>query len=206
MQPWEIHQALTAERLEIVGTIIRDVRIAVALRMERDKGDTLWGAGCSTYERTKFALANAAIKKYSEWLSVSEADHHFLIKIGLVPIRFYRGTADEDVPAKYAVGHQAEQDALEFAFKSSDTPTPDFLLRLEVETDTDSHPVRVTLWQVDPHGGKHNEYAIPERTSQSVRSIARKKPPVTVPSPTVGSRKQAAAPPERTVEFGDNSP
>ena len=189
--PWQIHPALTEDRLTAVANIVWRVRVEVALRMEPDKGDSLWGTGCSAYERTCRAIAEAAAQDLKAWLSVEQADHHFLLKLGGVPVRIYRGDSEEPTPSRYAVPHNAEVAALQFAFQLAETPTPDKVFRIEVTTDAKSYPLAITLVQVDVSGEKFNPFRIPV-SNAAVRPIVRKKPAVMLNPPEVGSKESVS--------------
>lgn len=182
--PWQIHPALTEERLTLLANVMWQVRVDVSLRMEPDKVDSLWGAGCSAYERTCRAVTQAATQDLRPWLSGEYADHHFLIKVGGVPIRFYRGDADDRTPSRYSIPNEAERVALQFAFNLSETPTPDKVLRIEVATDARSYPLSVTLVQVNVQGEKFNPFIIPV-AKDAVRPILRRKPAVALNPPEV---------------------
>jgi hypothetical protein len=201
--PWEIHPALSAARLEAVGTFLWNVRKDVALRQEWAKGDSLWGAGCVAYERGKHALSRASTGEYREWLSVGLAEGHFLIKIGGVPCRFYRGVADQPAPARYATPTDTELEFLQFAFDIVETPTPDYVFRFEVETDGEGFPLRVSLVQVDRDGHRHNPYVIPLGERLTVRRIAKKRAPVKLPAPKVGSLQEPPDPNEKKRTKGE---
>jgi len=199
--PWQIHSALAQDRLTAVAGILWRVRAEVSLRMEPGKGDTLWGAGCAAYERSCRALSDAAARDLKAWLSVARAENHFLIKIGGVPVRFYRGDPEEPTPTRYAVATDAEVAALQFAFHLADTPTPDKLFRIEVCTDTKSFPVSVSLAQVDNDRQKHNVFQIPVANS-NIRNIVRKKSAVVLDAPQVKSLKDESAKPSGDTQTG----
>ncbi|MDB4874574.1 MAG: hypothetical protein JWM41_1020 [Gemmatimonadetes bacterium] len=175
LKPWEIHPSLTLERLLVVGEILWRVRRQVALRIETKKGDTLWGAGCSSFERTCFALTQAAAGPHREWLAVDRKEGHFVVKIGGVPLRFYRAVDEELAPMRYAEACASERAALQTAFDLIDTPTPDHVFRLEVITDSLGMPTIVSLAQIDSARARSNVFEIPIRIAASA-TVSRKAP------------------------------
>lgn len=94
MDPWDINPALTAERLAFIARLLAAVRRDAADAHEADRGDTAWGLGCRSHERSMHAITNAAQGIAADWLQVVEPGLHFVFAIGGVPFRFYRGEAD----------------------------------------------------------------------------------------------------------------
>jgi hypothetical protein len=190
LMPWEIHPALTVARLAVVGEILWRVRRQVALRMEPKKGDTMWGAGCNAFERSCFALAQAAAGPYRDWLSIERKDGHFVVKIGGVPVRFYRSVDDDDLaPARYAEPCESERAALQTAFSLIDTPTPTRVFRLEVVTDTSGMPQIVALAQVDAERNRFNVFEIPIKTTTA--KPVRRKAPIQLSAAKVSAEPEA---------------
>lgn len=205
LMPWEIHKALTPERLATIGRILWDVRRDVALRMERKKGDTLFGAGCSAWERSKFALATASKGEYREWLSVLPGDRHFTVSISGVPVRFYRGDLEAPAPSRYTQKSKHEIDALELAFSLFDTPTPEYGFRFEIETNADGMPLRIVLLQLDEHGERHNQYEVPIKVETKTERLSRRQKPVKLPLPPIRSRKPKNNDDQEQRKTGDAS-
>jgi len=135
-KPWLKYPELTPERLSMVAALIREVRDHAALLRDPASGDRPWGFGCRAYERTCFAIEEAA--KRNPWLTIlpdKEKPLRFTFSIGHVPMRFYHGAPD-DPPNRYlAVSymeiHQRQQ-ALDFGLQIP----KDGILRIAVETDS----------------------------------------------------------------------
>lgn len=185
--PWEIHQALTLERLKITAAILWRVAQDVALRMQPDRGDGAWGAGTSRFERAVFEFSNAAKDEYAEWLSTEMSDGHFLVRVGGVPVRFYRGAEDVPTPPRYAKVWPSEKQALQYALSLDENTVP-LLLRFEIQVDSNQMPAAVLLVQVDEAGEKYNPFTIPVDRKAVARSIARKRAAVVLPTPKVGPK------------------
>ncbi len=60
-----------------------------------EMGDDSWSVGCRAYAFGKQRLKRVATSRVHEWLSVMDDSHHFVFMIEKVPIRFYRGFAEE---------------------------------------------------------------------------------------------------------------
>ena len=58
-------------------------------------GDDSWSVGCRAYAFGKQRLRRAASARVHSWLSVMDDSHHFVFLIEKVPVRFYRGFAEE---------------------------------------------------------------------------------------------------------------
>ena len=162
LEPWEIHPALTAERLVAVGGIIRQTRDSAARGAKRALGDDAWVIGCTAYRRSVVALAKASAEEYRDWLSTTSVANHHIIKLKGIPIRHYRGVEDYPVPAKYCEAAPGEDDALGLAFVGRTVPVPGGHFRLEVSTTSKSFTDEVRFVVVDPEGGRHHEWAIPQ--------------------------------------------
>jgi hypothetical protein len=162
MKPTDIHPALTDERLRIVAKIITDARHACVIRREAENGDNGWAVGCRAYAWICHALTRAT-PDYP-WLSIVEGGGHieteagdhffwttarFVFAIGGVPLRFYRGQAD-DVPSNSLRVAFPELAAKEqaFLFKTPTLLPNSHALRLAIETDDTGDVSTITLVQV----------------------------------------------------------
>lgn len=192
LRPWEIHRALTRERLRHVGRLIWDARMSAAEDARRDIGDKMWDIGCKAFSRTIHAVATAAkdLDVYP-YLSVKNASNHFVFAIGGVPVRFYRGEADQDAPEKFASADDDEKLALQLAFELEDTPTPSSIFRFVVEADRFGFPTAVKLAQVEEDGTVTNPWTIDLDGPSDVIMLIDE--PVTPPVPTVGDEREEQA-------------
>jgi len=93
--PWEFHPALTEERLRICGRLLANARRDAVAMAAYEMGDDSWSVGCRAYAFGKQRLKRAASSRIHSWLSVMDDSHHFVFLIEQVPIRFYRGFAEE---------------------------------------------------------------------------------------------------------------
>ena len=187
LAPWEIHPALSEERLRDIARIVWAARESAARDAKWEEGDGIWDIGCRAYVRTRHALAVASMCR--DWLSVSPSSHRrFVFKIGGVPVRFYRGDPETGVaPERYAAATQVEVASLQQAFALFDTPTPDAYFRLVVTTDLKGFPVRVSLTQVNTQAKIQNPWRIPACPAESILDIADvHEDAVPLPPPPVG--------------------
>ncbi len=60
-----------------------------------EMGDTTWSVGCRAYAFGQQRMRRVAEKRTYNWLSVLDQSNHFVFLIQDVPVRFFRGSADE---------------------------------------------------------------------------------------------------------------
>lgn len=161
IRPWEMHPALTAQRLIAVGGIIRQTRDGAARGAKRSIGDDAWVIGCTAYKRATTALQKAAAGEYQEWLKAEPIAGHFLIRLCGIPIRHYSGDQELRVPEKYCTASSGEDEALQLALGDYRLPIPGSHLRLEVSTTSKSFTDQITFVVVDEMGGRHHPWPIP---------------------------------------------
>ena len=93
--PWEIHPALTAERLRFCARLLANARRDAVRMASPEMGDDSWSVGCRAYAFGKQRLQRTAEGRTHNWLTVLDQSHHFVFLIENVPVRFFRGAADE---------------------------------------------------------------------------------------------------------------
>lgn len=143
--PWESHPSLSAERLQAVAHVIAEVRHNAVDAHEDERGDTSWGLGCRSHERTIYAISRLAGTAGFEWLSILEPGLHFVFAIGGVPIRFYRGEADHP-PTRSLRRNYPEIKAAQLSFELPGlqvVEATEHLWRLAIETDVDGRVFRI---------------------------------------------------------------
>ncbi|MCY4645261.1 MAG: hypothetical protein OXE73_00010 [Gammaproteobacteria bacterium] len=186
-KPWQLHPAFTQRRLIKVGTILWKARLSAAMGAKWELGDSPWSIGCVAYDRTCHALTEAALYAgYRDWLSVAKtSNREFLIKIGGVPLRFYRGDPSQSAPTKYASANLLEL----FTIQESDDlfHDPTAYYRLVVEVDDWCKPVSVTFCQVSSSGHVSNEWQIQVADDVETHSLDDlREEAVELPPPSVG--------------------
>jgi hypothetical protein len=147
--PSDRYPDLTADRLSIVANILARERDDAALDHHPERGETEFSLGVSAWERTKSAII-AASQKYS-WLRIADGDtpgpSPFTFQIGVYPIRFFHGTAEE-MPTRYLFQSEIEQ--LVIPFRNA-LPSG-HILRFAVDTNAIHRTTTIELIEVDKWG------------------------------------------------------
>ncbi len=93
--PWTIHPALTEKRLRVCALLLAHARRDAVLLASIEMGDDTWSIGCRAYAFGRQRLQRAAERGTHDWLTVLDGSHHFVFLIEDVPVRFFRGSADD---------------------------------------------------------------------------------------------------------------
>jgi hypothetical protein len=200
--PIEIHPGLSEDRLVAVGQLIREARHRAVGSHRPGAGDNEWVLGCRAYTWVcvDITLATAT----NPWLTIVEGglmtedgrakvELHFVFAVGGVPLRFYRGDAD-DVPTRSLRRNFPELVSQQTAFDFASAPKPDSILRLAVETNEFGEVTNILLVQVDREGvplGK--PWTVPDVPQPSkVTRFRRKEEGKELGQPTVETRQTPA--------------
>lgn len=204
--PWLQFPALTDARLRVLAEMIQDVRHLAVLTHEPHLGDDAWVLGVRAYKRTCYAIAKAAIGDHKEWLSVIEneirervreemapevlnPELHFVFAVGGVPLRFYRGLADE--PTNKSLKRQyPEIHAQQLLMEYVPEPVFDRVLRLAVETDELGEVSRVVLVQLDEKGNPYRPWEIPLGAAPKVSQFRAVEKEKELGAPPVGAKRR----------------
>lgn len=139
--PWEYHQDLAEERLIIIARLIVDGRqTAVELQAEVE-GDNGWTLGCRAFQFGRHRILRAADNVEHPWLGLIDRGLQLTFKIGEVPIRIYRGEADEPTDRTMRQSNN-ELRQLGFSFDERDEGR-ELAFRFAVETDIDGSALAV---------------------------------------------------------------
>ena len=95
MLPRDIHPALTEDRLRTCALLLVHARRDAVKLASPELGDDTWSIGCRAYAFGKQRLQRAAERGTYNWLTLLDQSHHFVFLIENVPVRFFRGQADE---------------------------------------------------------------------------------------------------------------
>ncbi len=93
--PWTIHPALTEDRLRVCALLLAHARRDAVRLASVEMGDDTWSIGCRAYAFGRQRLQRAAERGTHDWLTVQDGSHHFVFLIEDVPVRFFRGSADD---------------------------------------------------------------------------------------------------------------
>lgn len=204
--PWQKFPSLTEQRLRAIAEIIRDVRHKAVMTHEPHIGDDEWVLGCRSYKRVCYEIAKSSIGRFKDWLSIVEEDSrkkkrvkiapavlnpelHFVFAIGGVPLRFYKGAADEPTGKALNQRHP-EIDMFQLALEFVQAPEFDKVLRLAVETDEIGEVERVVLVELDLDGKPYNPWVIPLETAPKVTQFRAQDKEKELGEPRVGSKRK----------------
>ena len=134
--PWDFHPALTEERLRVCARMLANARRDALAMASYELGDDPWSVGCRAFAFGRHRLERAASSGDHPWLEVLDSSAHFVFVIGGngngVPVRFYRGTADE--PTERTLKRQ-EVEVQQLTLALGETAAEGLAFRLAVETD-----------------------------------------------------------------------
>ena len=133
-KPWDYHPHLTRDALVAVAGLIAQGRSDALIRHDETIGDDGWTLGCRAFQYARFQISKAAGVEGFEWLAIIDPTKQFIFKIGDVPVRFYKGEADE--PSDRTLRQTfSELDQLAFTFGNEEGAG--LAHRFAVETDFD---------------------------------------------------------------------
>ncbi|MCB4820210.1 hypothetical protein [Roseicella aerolata] len=144
--PWDIHPALTEERLRICARMLANARRDALAMASYELGDDPWSVGCRAFAFGRHRLMRAAASGEYPWLEVLDDSAHFVFVIGSnghgVPVRFYRGAADE--PTDRTLRRQ-EIEAEQLSLALGETAADGLVFRFAVETGEGGRVDRVVF-------------------------------------------------------------
>ncbi|MCR5943667.1 MULTISPECIES: hypothetical protein [Brucella] len=146
--PWDYHADLTEERLREVGAMIVDGRHAALDRFDAEAGDNGWTHGCRAFQFSRHRILTAVDSGEYPWLSAIDRSSQLVFKIGEVPIRIYKGLAEEPTGRTLRQSH-GELLQLGMLFAEHDEGH-DLAYRFAVETDIEGSVIAVNF--VGLHG------------------------------------------------------
>ncbi|TPG41879.1 hypothetical protein EAH89_28560 [Roseomonas nepalensis] len=141
--PWDLHPALTEERITACARLLARGRTDALAMADSWAGDDAWSIGCRAYSFSRNRLRRAAEAGRYPWLGVLDETHHFVFLIEGVPVRFFRGDAEE--PSKRTLRQQeSEAQQLALALGGNDA-AEGLMFRLAVETGEEGEVTRVVF-------------------------------------------------------------
>ena len=139
--PWDFHPALTEERLRFCARLLANARRDAVALAAYEMGDDTWSVGCRAYAFGKQRLKRAAASGTHAWLRILDDSHHFVFLIDQVPVRFYRGSA-EDPTARTLRQQEAEAQQLGLALGDEATG---LIFRFAIEANATGGVERVVF-------------------------------------------------------------
>ena len=140
--PWQFHPALTEDRLRLCARLLANARRDAVALAAYEMGDDGWSVGCRAYAFGKQRLKRAAASRLHAWLNVMDDSHHFIFLIDQVPVRFYRGFAEE--PTVRTLRRQ-EAEAQQLGLALGTDEADGLVFRLAVETGSSGNVDRVVF-------------------------------------------------------------
>ncbi len=144
--PWDIHPALTKDRLRICARMLANARRDALAMASYELGDDPWSVGCRAFAFGRHRLERAAQSGDYPWLEVLDDSAHFVFVIGAngngVPVRFCRGAADE--PTERTLRRQ-EMQVQQLSLALGETAAESLVFRLVVETGEAGRVERVVF-------------------------------------------------------------
>jgi len=139
--PWDYHPDLTEDRLKAVAAMLVDGRHAALERYDEEAGDNGWTHGCRAFQFCRHRVLRAIDSGNHAWLTAIDRTLQLIFKIGEVPVRIYKGDADEptDRTLRQSFGELRQ---LEMLFPEHDEGR-DLAYRFAVETDIDGSVLAV---------------------------------------------------------------
>src|SRR3954451_2904663 len=133
--PWDFHPALPEDRLRICARLLANARRDALAMASYELGDDPWSVGCRAFAFGRHRLERAARSGDSPGLEVLDDSAHFVFVIGSnghgVPVRFYRGAADE--PTERTLRRQ-EMEVQQLSLALGEAAAEDLAFRFAVET------------------------------------------------------------------------
>lgn len=133
-KPWDFHPHLAHDALVAVAALIAQGRSDALIRHNEEVGDDGWTLGCSAFQFARFQIKKAAGTTGFEWLAIIDPTKQFIFQIGDVPVRFYKGDADQ--PSDRTL-RQTFSELNQLAFTFGDEKGAGLAYRFAVETDFD---------------------------------------------------------------------
>ena len=140
--PWDIHPALAESRLKVCARLLTHARRDAVRLANFELGDTGWSVGCRAYAFGQQRIRRAAERGAYNWLSVLDLSNHFVFLLEDVPVRFYRGSA-EDPTARTLRRQQNEAQQMDLAL--GEDHAAGLVFRLAIEADAAGGVERVVF-------------------------------------------------------------
>lgn len=141
--PWDYHSDLTEDRLVAVAAMIVDGRHAALNRYDEEAGDNGWTHGCRAFQFGRARILKAIDGGESPWLTAIDRSLQLIFKIGEVPVRIYKGLAEEPTGRTLRQSY-GELQQLGLLFPDRDEGH-DLVYRFAVETDIDGTVIAVNF-------------------------------------------------------------
>jgi hypothetical protein len=164
LTPWDVTPQLSRERIEILAREATIARNSVADLHEPHNGDDPWSLGCRAYSRTCFRLERLLENQQYPWLRITRRNLYFTLFVDGVPLKFYRGRAEEPnsrtLKSGLAEALRAGQTRLPFYDQEIAREEEGWFWLMAIDTDEDGRTLQVYLLQANKEGETKNIYAV----------------------------------------------
>lgn len=123
---------MTEDHLRVCARLLAGARRDALAMAAYEMGDDSWSVGCRAYAFGKQRLKRVAGSRQHNWLHVLDDSHHFVFLIEDVPVRFYRGLADE--PTNRTLRRQ-QTEAEQLGLALGEDLASGLVFRLAIETN-----------------------------------------------------------------------
>lgn len=141
-KPWECHPDLTEEHLRLLAKFFADTATEAASKHRPESGDDAWSLGCRRNAWWRNRLLEIERSGEWPWLHVISRTMGFVLSVGDVPMRFYRGRSERP-PANTLAYRRDELRQLSMAF--GDSSLAELKWRISIETDKKGFPINIVL-------------------------------------------------------------
>lgn len=188
--PWEFHSDLTEERVVAIARLIADARHAAVELYDEEAGDDGWTLGCRASQFGRKRILRAAENAEFPWLGLVDRSRRLIFTIGEVPVRIYRGDADEPTDRTLRQSY-SELRQLGFSFDKEDEGR-DLAYRYAIETDVDGSVLAINFVGLRGETAVLN-WEVPLASLSGVGTVGRPATAaVELQPPAVGLRERAA--------------
>lgn len=139
--PWDYHSDLSEERIVTVAELIVDGRQTAVELFDEEAGDNGWTLGCRAFQFGRARILRAIDAGEHSWLRAIDRSLQLTFTIGEVPVRIYRGEADEPTDRTLRQSNN-ELRQLGFSFDECDEGR-ELAYRFAIDTDVDGSVLAV---------------------------------------------------------------
>lgn len=183
--PWDYHPDLTRTRLVAIARLLEKGRNDALDWHNPDIGDNGWTLGCNAFAYQMHQILQAIDSGEYEWLTAIDRSLHFVFMIGRIPVRFYRGEAENPTHRTLHQSH-SELRQLELIFNAADHGK-DLAYRFAVETDIDGSVLKIIFVGLrDENPVLYWEVPLGDRDASIYEIESKPADGVELPPPSVG--------------------
>jgi len=169
LPPWEVTPRLERSRMEVLAREASLARNSAADLYDPLSGDDPWSLGCRAYSRTCFRLEMLAESGEYPWLKITRRNLYFTLFVDGVPLKFYRGSAEQPNSRTLKSGLdealRAGQERLPFYDQEISREEEGWFWLMAIDTDQDGRTLQVYFLQANRDGETKNIFPVVETLS-----------------------------------------